>query len=83
MGLATRSRPSSLAGRRAASGHRIGEWHQRAKLPDIAVRAMRMMHVSGPDVFGQKVGYRRLGYMFGCGMSTARDIILYRTRADA
>jgi hypothetical protein len=62
---------------RAPSGHRCGQSHQRAKLTDQQVMEMRQIHESG------KAGYRKLAAMFGCGESTARDILTYRTRYSA
>ncbi len=54
-------------------GYRVGEGHQRAKLSDAQVRAMRKLHEQG-------LGYRKLSREFGCGESTARDICTFRTR---
>lgn len=58
---------------RAPNGYRIGECHPRARLPDADVRLMRALHAQG-------LGYRRLAAKFECGVSTARDIVTYRTR---
>jgi transposase len=58
------------------TGHRVGEMHSKAKLTDQQVREMREIH-------GQGIGYRRLAKRFGCGISTVRDIVLYRTRRSA
>jgi len=60
--------------RRNHTGHRVGESHQRAKLTDEQIKQMREMYVPG------KVGYETLAQRFGCGVSTARDIITMRTR---
>lgn len=60
--------------RRNHTGHRVGECHQRAKLSDEQIRQMREMYVPG------KVGYVRLARQFGCGESTARDILTFKTR---
>ena len=60
--------------RRNHTGHRVGEYHQRAKLSDEQIKAMRKMYVPG------KVGYETLARQFGCGISTARDICTFRTR---
>lgn len=60
--------------KRAPSGHRVGECHQKAKLSDAQVRAMRADYVPG------KVGYKTLATKYGCGESTARDIINGMTR---
>lgn len=59
------------------TGHRVGEHHGKARLSDAQVREMRAAHV--PYV----VGYETLARMFGCAVSTARDICTYRTRASA
>jgi len=32
---------------------------------------------------GKHKGYEALAKVFGCGVSTARDIVTYRTRIDA
>lgn len=59
---------------RAPSGHRCGESHQKAKLTDAEVLEMRRMNEE------DGIGYRNLSKLFGCGQSTARDIVTYRTR---
>jgi len=59
------------------TGHRMGEWHQNARLSDDDVRCLREMHKAGV------AGYRVLAYVWGCGMSTIRDVVTYRTRTDA
>ena len=63
--------------RRSLSGHRVGEHHQRAKLSDDQVKAMRAEYVPGV------IGYETLAKKYGCGISTARDICTYRTRWSA
>lgn len=60
--------------RRAPSGHRIGESHQRAKLTDEQVETIRRVYASGT------VGYELLARAFKCGASTVRDIVKERTR---
>jgi hypothetical protein len=50
--------------------------HHRSILSADQVRAMRKMYK--PYV----VGYTELARHFGCGISTARDIVTYRTRVD-
>lgn len=62
---------------RAPSGHRCGQSHQRAKLTDAQVREMRQMY--DPK---KRIGYGRLAKHFGCGESTARDIVNFATRYD-
>jgi hypothetical protein len=51
--------------------------HHRAKLTDAQVRAMRAEYV--PYV----VSIRALARKYGCGLSTARDIVAYATRYTA
>jgi hypothetical protein len=58
------------------TGHRVGECHQRARLTDAHVRAMREDRAAG-------LSYGRLALKYGCGISTARDIVNYWTRASA
>ena len=66
-----------VTGKRNHTGHRVGEWHHRARLSDVQVRAMRETYRFG------LAGYRRLARIYGCGQSTARDIVTLRTRASA
>ena len=61
---------------RSPSGHRQGQSHQRAKLLDLEVVAMRAMYK--PYV----CGYGEVARAFNCGVSTARDICTYRTRIN-
>lgn len=58
------------------TGHRVGEHHQRARLSDAQVIDMRRDHAHG-------MGYIRLSMKYDCGVSTARDIVNYWTRASA
>lgn len=58
---------------RAATGHRTGQSHGRAELTDEQVERMRVLNEYG-------WGYKTLAWLFGCGISTARDICTYRTR---
>lgn len=60
--------------KRAPSGHRIGASHHRAKLSDAQVAQLRAAYIPG------KVGYESLAKQFGCGISTARDLVQYKTR---
>lgn len=55
----------------------FGESHYRARLTDEQVRAMRKLHRRAGK------GYMALAAIFGCGVSTARDICTWRTRRDA
>ena len=71
-----------MIGPRNHTGHRVGEWHHRAKLPDEAVRRMRAKYAEW-KVRSELKGYRLLARIFGCGVSTARDIVTLRTRASA
>lgn len=48
--------------------------HHRAKLTAAEVAKMRRMYRRN------LVGYRVLAQEFGCGISTVRDIVQYRTR---
>ncbi len=71
---------TAKSGRRTATGHRLGEWHHRAKLADADVKKMRALH--RPENPAEAMGYASLGQAFGCGTSTARDICTFRTRID-
>lgn len=53
---------------------RSGPTHPRAKLTTAQVDEMREIYESGG------IGYGFLAEIFHCGISTARDIVLYRTR---
>lgn len=55
----------------------MGAWHGRARLSDAQVRAMRADYEAGLG------GYNALGKKYGCGESTVRDIVNYKTRGDA
>ena len=59
---------------RGPSGHRVGEWHQRAKLSSAQVEEMRHLRQR------HGMSYKALSIRFGCGVSTARDIVNYWTR---
>lgn len=61
---------------RSPSGHRCGQSHQKAKLTDAQVIAMRKRYI--PYV----VSYKTLSKEFNCGESTARDICQYVTRIN-
>lgn len=57
----------------------LGELHHHAKLSDNEVEAMR--HTWGRwKAAGDRRGYHAIAELWGCGASTARDILLYRTR---
>lgn len=61
------------------TNHRIGESHYRSKLSDLQVRQIRAMRESNKKVYS----YKKLSLLFGCGETTIRDIVLYRTRWSA
>lgn len=61
------------------TGHRCGESHHRARLTDSQVRDMRSIYAEWKAKKVRK-GYATLAAIFGCGESTARDIITFRTR---
>jgi len=56
------------------TNHRVGACHQRAKLTTEQVQAMRADYSAG------RGGYVVLSRLYGCGISTVRDIVQYRTR---
>ena len=60
--------------RRNHKGYRVGEAHQKAKVSDATVRAMRSDYI--PYVFG----LHRIARKYGTPVSTARDICTYATR---
>lgn len=62
---------------RAPSGHRCGASHQHAKLTTDQVKQMRAIR----EATG--MGYANLAAQFGCGESTARDIVNYWTRVSS
>jgi hypothetical protein len=59
---------------RAPSGCRVGASHQKAKLTSEQVAEMRAIYETGGK------GYGFLAEIYGCGTSTVRDIVQYRTR---
>lgn len=59
------------------TGHRVGACHQRAKLTTEQVKAIRADYSAG------RGGYVALGRIHGCGTSTVRDIVQFRTRWSA
>ena len=68
-----------MTGRRNASGHRLGGWHQCAKEPDELVIAVLRDYQQG--VRGR--GYRALAKKYTLAESTVRDWCTFRTRASA
>lgn len=59
------------------TGHRVGACHQRAKLTTAQVLAIRA------DYSANLGGYVALSRKYGCGASTVRDIVQFRTRWSA
>lgn len=59
------------------TGHRVGACHQRANLTTEQVQAMRADYQAG------RGGYVALSRVYGCGISTVRDIVQFRTRWTA
>lgn len=58
---------------------RRGAAHHNAKLTDDQVKAMRVIYATWKER-GLRKGYRHAAKLFMCGVSTARDILTYRTR---
>ena len=56
-----------------------GQLHHNARLTDDQVKAMRVLYKGWKDR-GLRRGYGHAAKLFGCGESTARDILTYRTR---
>lgn len=56
--------------------------HHRAKLTTEQVKDIRHLYSTWKANNGRK-GYGALAEMFGCGQSTIRDIVTYRTRFSA
>lgn len=59
-----------------------GQDHHKAKLTDAQVKDMRTLYQNWKQQ-GARKGYETLAAIFGCGVSTARDICTYRTRIGA
>ena len=62
--------------KRNHTGHRVGQDHHRAKLPDWAVARMRQLRERDSRLWTLPV----LAELFHCGLSTARDVCSYATR---
>lgn len=58
---------------------RLGSAHHNARLSDADVKEMRLLRETKPWLWS----YRALAEHFGCGESTARDIVCYYTRIAA
>lgn len=67
---------------RTIRGNPCGQSHWKAKLTDAQVRQMREAYAIG-KAQSSMFGYGALASRFGCGISTARDIITGRTRFSA
>mgnify|MGYP006913204376 CR=1 FL=1 len=61
------------------TGHPCGAGHHRAKLTSAQVAEMRAVY-AGWKHEGDRRGYGALAKLYGCGLSTARDVITLRTR---
>lgn len=60
-------------GPRASSGHRLGEWHGRAKHSEETVARARSMHASG-------FSYVRIGLLLDVPWRTVADWCTFTTR---
>ena len=60
-------------------GYRVGECHHRSKLTNQQVQEIRDLYAEWKSQ-GLRAGYDRLAYLYGCSMSTVRDIIKEKTR---
>lgn len=65
--------------RRNHTGCVVGEQHHNAKLTDAQVAQMREAYAIG-KAQSSRYGYGSVAARFGCSVSTARDIITFRTR---
>ncbi len=59
--------------------YRVGESHPKAKLSDVEVEQIRVLHEVG-DPLGQRWGYRKLAKRFLTSKRTIRDICHYKRR---
>lgn len=59
-----------------------GAAHHNARLTDAQVIDMRDLYEEWKEANSPK-GYGALAEIFGCGVSTARDIVQYKTREIA
>ncbi len=66
----------SSRGTRALTGHRMGEWHQKAKHSDVMVRAARKLRAEGKS-------YGAVAAALGVSYWTARDWCVGATRICA
>lgn len=70
-------RNRAMEGARNHTGHRVGEWHQHAKLTDAQVREIRHKR----EEMG--MGYGEIAALMQTSAWTIRDICTYRSRASA
>lgn len=61
---------------RGHTGHRVGEWHGRAKWPDATVARARELYAEG-------LSYVSVGYLLGVPWRTVADWIRRDTRWSA
>jgi hypothetical protein len=61
------------------TGHRIGESHHRSRLSDSQVKEIRNLREMNKKVYS----YKKLSIIYGCGETTIRDIVQFRTRWNA
>lgn len=66
----------SRPGRRGHTGHRIGEWHGRAKYSDATVQQAR-------ELYAEVRSYESVGYLLGVPARTVADWIRRDTRWGA
>ena len=62
--------------RRSVTGHRIGEWHGKAKHKDVLVKRARELREVG-------MTYIKIGAELGVHERTVYDWVTYATRYDA
>lgn len=61
--------------KRNHTGHRVGAWHHKAKMPTETIEAMRAEYIPYVN------GLTKLARKYHCPRSTVRDICSYATRA--
>ncbi len=59
--------------KRNHTGHRVGEWHHKAKIPDADIPLMRALREAG-------LTYREIAEKWESSIWTVRDICTYATR---
>lgn len=65
--------------RRNHNGRVVGECHHKARLSDAQVGQIREAYAIGKAI-SRRFGYGTLAARYGCGASTIRDIVQFRTR---